>query len=72
MGKSMRCQYDECRKKITPVQEIVGLCKCGQIYCITHRDPSCHKCTFDFKSEINKDNFIKNNKCIAQKVLQIG
>lgn len=25
-------------------------CKCGNTYCMKHRQPEDHKCTFDFKT----------------------
>ncbi|WMV18245.1 hypothetical protein MTR67_011630 [Solanum verrucosum] len=45
MPQSNRCLI--CRKKI----RLMGFkCRCGTIFCGTHRYPEVHACTFDFKS----------------------
>lgn len=41
-----RCAKDTCKKKVF----ITGECKCGKTFCINHRLPEEHDCTFDFKS----------------------
>ena len=39
-----RCGSDGCKKKLTPTQLIMGVCKCGICYCDTHRLPEAHTC----------------------------
>lgn len=35
-------------------------CKCGNVFCMTHRLPEDHKCTFNFK-EFERERLQKNN-----------
>jgi hypothetical protein len=46
--KKSRCMYGSCRVKL-------GLtsfpCRCGNLYCPSHRHSESHECTYDFKSE---------------------
>ena len=44
--KKIRCPI--CNKKLglLPFE-----CKCGKLFCIKHKDPEAHGCTYDFKSE---------------------
>ena len=44
--KKNRCPV--CNKKmgLLPFE-----CKCGKFFCIKHKDPEAHNCTYDFKSE---------------------
>ena len=53
MGKSKRCQFPECSKKLTLVQQMTR-CKCQKIFCKKHRAGSQHNCTFDYKNEQTK------------------
>jgi predicted nucleic acid binding AN1-type Zn finger protein len=41
----MKC--DLCNKKVV----IAITCQCSKIYCIKHRMPEDHECTFDFKEK---------------------
>ncbi len=41
----MKCTY--CKKKVV----FTVTCSCKNKYCIEHRMPELHKCTFDFKEE---------------------
>ena len=46
-GKAMdRC--GRCNKKVGLVKRFS--CRCGNVYCSSHRHPEEHCCTFDFKS----------------------
>lgn len=43
----MRCKI--CRKKIRLAQEFT--CKCGDVFCTTHRLPFDHACKYDYHAE---------------------
>eukprot|EP01084_Bolivina_argentea_P243259 407845_1 len=45
--KKHRCWC--CRKKVTLAQRFE--CKCGYIFCGTHRYPDAHKCDFDWRTK---------------------
>jgi hypothetical protein len=56
-----RCPFKDCRKKLVLTDYA---CKCGIIYCCTHRTDIAHNCTYDYKSEYaNKlnNNLVKVN-----------
>jgi hypothetical protein len=65
---SSECSYMNCSKKIPLTGEIIGKCKCQLIHCILHRLPEKHQCKYDFKKDTNVEEFIKKNKCIAEKM----
>jgi predicted nucleic acid binding AN1-type Zn finger protein len=44
--KTRRCGH--CPKKLTLTDTT---CKCSQRFCMAHRHPESHSCTFDFKGE---------------------
>ena len=64
-----RCSHPDCKKKLDATQLIIGACKCGNCYCSKHR--LNHNCTYDYKSETNKEDFIKENLCVPCKVQQV-
>jgi hypothetical protein len=45
--KTNRCSHTECKRKLM-LTDI--MCKCDKRYCITHRHPETHSCTFDYKA----------------------
>lgn len=59
----MKC--DLCNKKAVIVVE----CSCKKVFCITHRMPEDHGCTFDFK-EKSKDLLNKQMPVISSEKLQ--
>ncbi len=61
-----RCSVDGCKRKIRTVDELISRCRCGNAYCSKHRLPEMHNCIHDFK--INKEEFIKKNLCVADKL----
>ena len=67
MTKSV-CAFDGCKKKIKLIDNLISTCKCGKKHCVTHRLSETHNCNFDFKSEINQEEKIKEMKCIASKI----
>lgn len=50
-SKNKRCNHTNCNKKLT----LLDLnCKCGLKFCLTHRMPEDHLCSFDFKDTTTK------------------
>jgi len=43
-----RCHYNGCKKKLL-LSDVS--CKCKERYCLAHRLPETHTCTYDFKAE---------------------
>jgi predicted nucleic acid binding AN1-type Zn finger protein len=43
-----RCYAGQCRKLI---RDLIWECRCGGKYCLDHRLPEVHRCTFDFKKD---------------------
>lgn len=58
-----RCGH--CPKKLTLTDT---MCKCSQRFCMAHRHPELHSCTFDFKAEGQKILEANNPKTIASKL----
>ena len=77
MGKKCkRCPFDGCNEKIAPAAALIGMCnKCNLCFCVAHRLPEAHKCSYVKDAEqIKKENEIKKKKadelrCVANKVL---
>jgi len=77
MGKKCkRCPFDGCNVKIPPAAALIGMCsKCNLCFCVAHRLPESHKCSYVKDAEqIKKENEIKKKKadelrCVANKVL---
>ena len=57
---------DKCKK-----EHLLTLdCRCGKIFCIKHKDPLKHKCSFNYHE--NKEKLIKNNpKVVGEKLNKI-
>tara|TARA_B100000902_G_scaffold324657_1_gene318916 strand:+ start:70 stop:333 length:264 start_codon:yes stop_codon:yes gene_type:complete len=64
-----KCNYKDCKKKLTIVEINMGLCRCNKNFCIKHRLPEKHSCSFNYI--IDKDTFIKDNLCINPKVVSL-
>ena len=45
---AIKCQFDQCVKTLTLVEEIAGECKCKLRFCKIHRSPEKHKCSYNF------------------------
>ena len=56
----------KCNKKLKMAEELVGKCRCNNLYCMKHRISSQHSCTFDFKNDNKK--ILENQKVEAKKV----
>ena len=44
----------KCNKKLKIYEELIGKCKCNNLFCTKHRQFSQHSCTFDFKNHNKK------------------
>lgn len=45
-------------------------CHCEKVFCIEHRDPDDHECTFDFKQH-DKDVITKQNPKVVSKKIEV-
>lgn len=61
-----KCKFNDCNKKMTPAEQLIGKCKCGKTFCSKHRHN--HDCTFDYKGLVDKEKIIEENKCVASKM----
>lgn len=59
-----KCHFPGCNEKITLIS---FTCKCDGIFCIKHKNPSSHECTYDYK----KATTIKLEKVVAEKIVKI-
>lgn len=66
--KKNRCSSPDCKKKL-------GLmpfsCKCGLSFCMKHRLPDSHSCTYDFKSEAQDRLRRDNPQIVSDKIIKI-
>ncbi|KAA6390681.1 MAG: putative stress-associated protein 8 [Streblomastix strix] len=61
-----RCS--SCRKKVG----LLGYdCKCGNIYCATHKMPEDHNCQYDFKNDQDKNAVKANPKLEPDKISKV-
>ena len=53
-----KCGFDKCNKKLSMVEQTVK-CRCDVSYCMAHRLPYSHECSYDynveFSNKIEKD-----------------
>ena len=49
--KKMRCEHGYCRVKLSLT---AFPCRCGKLFCPSHRHSEDHSCTYDFKEEESK------------------
>ena len=68
ISSKKRCSYIGCNKKL----KLTDLeCDCQNRYCITHRLPHVHKCSYLLtKQNIHKQKIV-DNKCVSEKVIKI-
>ena len=69
--KLKRCNFEGCKNKLSQTQLLTNKCKCNKYFCINHRLPEMHDCSYNFFNNIDKDKFISDNKCIKQKLTKI-
>ena len=66
MTSIMICECLGCKKK---TKLMSFKCKCGKTFCIKHRLPETHNCTFtDF---VNKDDLKEKLECKSDKLTKI-
>mgnify|MGYP006098961945 CR=1 FL=1 len=68
--KKNKCHFCECKKKIklTDIE-----CKCGFKYCLKHRMPESHNCSFNYKEEAGKilSDKLMTQKTVSDKIVKI-
>lgn len=69
--KKTRCAVKKCKKKLNMIEKVSGVCKCEKIFCPEHRLSTNHSCEFDFKNDIDKEKFIRENDCKFSKIDKI-
>jgi predicted nucleic acid binding AN1-type Zn finger protein len=62
----MKCAFPDCKHKIKTAEIVLGTCRCEKVFCLQHRLPESHDCQVVF--QLNKDKFIKENKCVSIKI----
>ncbi len=67
MGKTKKqiCSHPECKKKIGVVDALSSKCKCGNTYCLTHRLPEKHNCSYNYSDEVDFTKEVNKMKCVA-------
>lgn len=67
----MRCQYPDCKKKLTLVMQLSNKCQCDKMFCNKHRFPNTHDCTINHK-ELGKEQLMRKlTKVTPEKILSI-
>lgn len=67
-SKRFKLSCGICNKKL-PI--FVIKCKCNKSYCSIHRYSDEHDCTYDYKTEFQKELTLKNKKIKVMKVEKI-
>lgn len=62
-----KCSQKKCKKKTM----IEFKCRCGKVFCVTHKNPEDHSCTFDYKNEGKEKLKTKLKQVVNEKVVQI-
>lgn len=66
------CTLPSCKKRVTFMEKNTCICsKCQMQYCTLHRLAETHECKHNYKDDLNKEQFIKDNKCVGDKLLKI-
>lgn len=65
------CTLPTCMKRLTFMEKTICVCsKCKLQYCTLHRLSETHLCSHNFKDDLNKEQFIKDNKCVGEKIVK--
>jgi hypothetical protein len=61
-----KCPFDGCKKKLALTDTT---CKCGKVFCGTHRHAESHVCQYDYKGE-GKELLLKtmSSAVVAKKI----
>ena len=62
------CNHEKCKKKIDMMP---FTCKCGKKFCIKHKNPQSHCCSYDYKNHMKQNLEISLVKAIKRKVEEI-
>ena len=65
---SNKCKYSNCNKKLK-LSDFP--CRCEIRFCINHRLPETHECSFDYKKEGCKLLSQQLQSCSAKKIISI-
>jgi len=49
-------------------EQLMCKCKCDNTYCVKHRLAETHHCNYNFKNEIDAEDYIQKNKCDGNKL----
>uniref|UniRef100_A0A6C0IK38 AN1-type domain-containing protein n=1 Tax=viral metagenome TaxID=1070528 RepID=A0A6C0IK38_9ZZZZ len=72
MNDATHCFMKTCGKKVTFMEKNTCVCsKCKHGFCTLHRLAEEHECPHNFKEDVNKEKFIKENKCVGEKLVKI-
>ncbi len=63
-----RCCHENCNKKLNI---LCFECKCGLVFCLKHKMPELHNCTFDYRAIDDLPEKIEKTKCVAAKIKSI-
>ena len=63
-----RCRHENCNKKL---KLLYFECKCGLAFCLKHKMPELHNCTFDYRAIDDLPEQIEKTKCVAEKIKSI-
>ena len=64
-----KCNCIGCKKKLKLV-DLEIKCKCGKSFCKLHKDPTLHKCEYNYKT-IDQTKLINEMKCDNKKLIMI-
>lgn len=66
------CALPSCNKRLTFMEKNTCICsKCEMPYCTLHRLAETHLCKHNYKTDLNKEQFIKENKCVKEKITKL-
>jgi hypothetical protein len=71
MNNKKICQFESCGKKLSITELMTCKCKCGNTYCVLHRLSESHNCKYNFKGDINVEDYIVKNKCNSNKLKEL-
>lgn len=63
-----KCSHETCKKMLSMTEQLTCKCKCGNTYCVKHRLAETHHCNYNFKNEIDAEDYIQKNKCDGNKL----
>jgi hypothetical protein len=67
--KKSKCASEGCKKKLNSIDCISNKCKCEMIFCLDHKGPSDHACTFNFIAHSSVHLAKINPKIVAPKLV---